>query len=79
MVPRVLYKSGMNERILGNYRVLKEIGAGGMARIYLAVHQDIPTLKVILKIVSDPQLAVRFKNEAESVSRLPMSPKKLER
>ena len=74
MAPRVLYKSGMNDRVLGNYRVLKEIGAGGMARIYLAVHQDIPTLKVILKIVSDPQLAVRFKNEAEKLALLEGNP-----
>ena len=70
MAPRVLYKSGMKDRVLGNYRVLKEIGAGGMAHIYLAVHQDIPSLKVILKIVSDPQLAVRFKNEAEKLALL---------
>ena len=47
----------MAEREIGNYRVLKQIGAGGMAKVYLAVHKDVPNLKVVLKILSDPRHA----------------------
>ncbi|MCB2229538.1 protein kinase [bacterium] len=60
----------MEERFIGNYRVLERIGAGGMAQVYLAVHRDVPNLKVILKIVSDGQLAERFKQEADKLALL---------
>ncbi len=60
----------MTEQILGNYKVIKKIGAGGMAKVYLAVHKDIPNLRVILKIVSDERLAERFKQEADKLALL---------
>ncbi|MDX9857498.1 MAG: serine/threonine-protein kinase [candidate division Zixibacteria bacterium] len=60
----------MEERYIGNYRVLEKIGAGGMAQVFLAVHRDVPNLKVILKIVSDGQLAERFKQEADKLALL---------
>jgi serine/threonine protein kinase len=60
----------MSEQLIGNYRVLKQIGAGGMAKVYLAVHKDIPNLKVILKILSDPRLVQRFKQEADKLALL---------
>jgi predicted Ser/Thr protein kinase len=60
----------MAEQLIGNYRVLKQIGAGGMAKVYLAVHKDIPNLKVILKILSDPRLVQRFKQEADKLALL---------
>jgi serine/threonine protein kinase len=60
----------MAEQLIGNYRVLKKIGVGGMAQVYLAVHRDVPNLKVILKILSDPRLAERFKQEADKLALL---------
>ncbi len=60
----------MEEQFIGSYRVLKKIGAGGMAKVYLAVHQDVPNLKVILKVLSDPRLGQRFKQEADKLALL---------
>ena len=60
----------MEDQYIGNYRVLKKIGAGGMASVYLAVHRDVPNLRVILKILSDPRLAERFKQEADKLALL---------
>ncbi|MFH1700133.1 MAG: serine/threonine-protein kinase [Candidatus Zixiibacteriota bacterium] len=59
----------MTEQI-GNYKILKKIGAGGMAQVYLAVHQDVPNLKVVLKVLSDPRLVERFKQEADKLALL---------
>ena len=64
----------MAEQLIGNYKVLKQIGAGGMAKVYLAVHQDIPNLRVILKILSDPRLVQRFKQEADKLALLDGNP-----
>jgi len=60
----------MADQLIGNYRVIEQIGAGGMAKVYLAVHKDIPNLKVILKILSDPRLVQRFKQEADKLALL---------
>ncbi len=60
----------MNDEFIGNYRILKKIGAGGMAQVYLGVHKDIPNLKVVLKILSDPRLVERFKQEADKLALL---------
>jgi serine/threonine-protein kinase len=64
----------MAEREIGNYRVLKQIGAGGMAKVYLAVHKDVPNLKVVLKILSDPRHAARFMQEADKLALLERNP-----
>ncbi len=60
----------MEQKQIGNYRVLDKIGAGGSAQVYLAVHRDVPNLKVILKILSDPRLIERFKQEADKLALL---------
>ncbi len=41
-----------------------------MAKVYLAVHKDVPNLKVILKILSDSRLVERFKQEADKLALL---------
>ncbi len=64
----------MTERMIGNYRILKQIGAGGMAKVYLAVHKDVPNLKVVLKILSSPQHAERFMQEADKLALLERNP-----
>ncbi|MBD3403780.1 protein kinase [candidate division GN15 bacterium] len=58
----------MKDTFIGHYRILEKIGAGGMARVYLAVHRDVPNLRVILKILTDHQLADRFKQEADKLA-----------
>ncbi|MEW6051232.1 MAG: protein kinase [Candidatus Zixiibacteriota bacterium] len=60
----------MSEQFIGDYRVLRKIGAGGMAKVYLAVHQNVPNLKVILKILGDPSLGDRFRQEADKLALL---------
>ena len=60
----------MIEQIIGNYRIVGEIGAGGMASVHLAVHKDVPNLKVVLKRLSDRSLVDRFKREADKLALL---------
>jgi predicted Ser/Thr protein kinase len=60
----------MQEQYIGNYQILKKIGAGGMASVYLAVHRDVPNLKVVLKVLSDPRLVERFRQEADKLALL---------
>jgi serine/threonine protein kinase len=60
----------MEEQFIGNYKILKKIGAGGMARVYLAVHKDVPNLKVVLKILTNPSLVERFRQEADKLALL---------
>lgn len=60
----------MAEEYIGNYKILKKIGAGGMAQVYLAVHKDVPNLKVVLKILSDARLVERFRQEADKLALL---------
>jgi len=60
----------MNQEYIGSYKILEKKGAGGMAQVYLAVHQDVPNLKVILKVLSDPRLVERFRQEADKLALL---------
>jgi serine/threonine-protein kinase len=60
-------------RTLGDYRVLRRLGAGGMGQVYLAEQVSLKR-KVALKILrpdlaADPSSLQRFKLEAESVAR----------
>ncbi|MDD3731130.1 MAG: protein kinase [candidate division Zixibacteria bacterium] len=64
----------MDEQYIGNYKILKKIGAGGMAKVYLAVHKDVPNLRVVLKVLSDSRLADRFKQEADKLALLDGNP-----
>jgi len=63
----------MEEKI-GSYKILKKIGAGGMAKVYLAVHEDVPNLQVVLKVLSDPRLVERFRQEADKLALLDSHP-----
>lgn len=62
-------------RRLASYRLLREIGSGGQAVVYLAQDQRLPR-RVALKVMRDAQLAgrrealLRFQREAAVVSRL---------
>ncbi|MBE0566499.1 MAG: serine/threonine protein kinase, partial [Krumholzibacteria bacterium] len=41
-----------------------------MASVYLAGHRDVPNLRTVLKELSDPQLADRFRREADKLALL---------
>lgn len=60
----------MEDQQIGSYKILRKIGAGGMARVFLAVHKDVPNLKVVLKILDDPRMVERFKQEADKLALL---------
>lgn len=56
-------------KILGNYKVISELGEGAMAKVYLASHTRIPELTVAIKVVDNKHpesetLLGRFEREA---------------
>ena len=59
---------------VGRYRLLREVGAGGMGTVYEAVHEEIgrrAAIKVLHpELARDPQMAVRFVNEARAANLL---------
>ncbi len=61
---------GRRER-LGGYRILQEIGSGGMGVLYLAEDETLGRL-IALKVVSKatPRTSERFRREAETVAAL---------
>jgi eukaryotic-like serine/threonine-protein kinase len=64
----------INRVIQGRYKVLSQIGEGGMGVVYLAEHVEIEKM-VALKVLRDdfskrPELLARFKQEARSASRI---------
>ncbi len=64
----------MTHHTLGEYKILKELGRGGMGVVHLAEHQRLLTkyaLKVLPQAFSeDPQLVERFHNEARVMAEL---------
>jgi serine/threonine-protein kinase len=61
-------------RTIGGYRVLGELGSGGMAVVYKAVQPTLDRLVAIKELrtefVHDPQIAKRFEREATSLAAL---------
>ncbi len=61
-------------KTLGNYELLRELGAGGMARVFLARQRGLER-KVALKLfhaslMEDPQQVARFRQEARLLAQL---------
>src|SRR5205823_1548023 len=59
---------------LGDYRIIREIGRGGMGIVYEAVQESLGR-RVALKVLPghpmlDSQMSVRFRREAQAVARL---------
>jgi WD40 repeat protein/serine/threonine protein kinase len=59
---------------LGDYRILREIGRGGMGFVYEALQESL-SRRVALKVLPgtallDPQMAIRFHREAQAAARL---------
>jgi serine/threonine protein kinase len=64
----------MNDKKLGKYTIIKELGKGGMAVVYLAHHDDIDRY-VAMKVLNpekynNPKMQARFKLEARSIAKL---------
>ena len=61
-------------QMLGEYRILEELGHGGMGRVYKALHTKLDRL-VAIKVLArarleDPQAIARFEREMKAVGRL---------
>ncbi|MEQ8274345.1 MAG: serine/threonine-protein kinase [Deltaproteobacteria bacterium] len=70
----VAEQPAMTERRVGPYRVLEELGSGGMAVVYKAVQPALDRLVAIKELraeyVHDKQIATRFEREATSLATL---------
>lgn len=60
----------MDKAFISGYKIIRQVGEGGMAVVYLAQHRDVPDHKVIMKELKDPNLAARFLKEANHLARL---------
>ena len=64
----------MIDRIIGNYRIVKKIGEGGMGTVFLArdltLERDVALKVVNPTLASNPRLMARFKIEAIAQARL---------
>ena len=62
---------GVGQRI-GNYRVLRKLGQGGMGAVFEALHEEIgrrAAIKILLpEFASDQSNIQRFFNEARAVN-----------
>jgi serine/threonine-protein kinase len=66
--------SGLKATVLGEYRLLKKLGQGGMGTVYLAQQESLDR-KVALKVLSKelaakPAFVERFKREAKLMAKL---------
>ncbi len=64
----------MINRIISHYRIIKELGRGGMGEVYLAQDLNLPR-RVAIKFLSiphasKPEFIARFKQEAEAAVRI---------
>ena len=60
----------MSKEFLGEYKVIRKVGEGGMAEVFLAHHKDVPDHRVILKKLKDPSLGKSFRKEANNLAKL---------
>ncbi len=63
------------ERIFGNYRIIREIGTGGMGSVFLAERSDGAfamqvALKIVRQSVADSELIERFRQERQILASL---------
>jgi len=66
--------SQLNDRVLGNYKLIRVLGKGGMGVVYEALHLDL-NRRVALKAIRSDDLSsqddlVRFRNESQAVADL---------
>ena len=63
----------LKDRYLGQYRIMQQIGVGGMARVYLGYQQRLDryvAIKAIPSHSNDRHTAARFEQEARLIARL---------
>jgi serine/threonine-protein kinase len=60
----------MEKEFLGNFKIIRKVGEGGMAVAFLAHHKEIPEHRVILKLLKDPRHGEKFKKEANNLAKL---------
>ena len=69
----LLHQSLMSGKVVGDYRIVRVLGQGGMGVVYLA-EQDAPTRQVAIKLLrrgaASPELIRRFRHEADILGRL---------
>jgi tetratricopeptide (TPR) repeat protein/class 3 adenylate cyclase/TolB-like protein len=60
--------------LISHYRILRQLGAGGMGVVYLArdeqLHRDVAIKLLSPGVLSDPQAQARFRSEAQLLARL---------
>ena len=61
--------------LLGRYRVVREIGSGGMGAVYEAEREDVAGMRVAVKVIdarlaTRPDLVARFRREARLIAAL---------
>jgi len=59
---------------IGRYKVIKELGQGGMAKVFLAhdpvMERDVALKLMLSQFTADPQFGSRFQREAKSIASL---------
>jgi hypothetical protein len=74
--PELVLQSLATPPRLGKYEIVSQLGAGGMARVYLAVHRTPVASKVVVlkhvraEFAEDPDFAAMFMDEARVALRL---------